>query len=253
MKRKPRLMHNSQLTRNAWLTAARTLIIGHRGASTALPENTLAAFFLAVEQGADGLEIDVRLSKDGRPVLVHDSTLQRLSGNPCKVCDLTVNELKQEDLGEGQTVALLEELFDLLGDATLYNIEVKEFGLRDQGFIDRVAEEVAAFGLQSQTLISSFNPQVVHRARRRFASLVPVALIRGPGVYRHTNRFINTGVENPHYSLVDEQYMARAAKRGQHTFAWTVDDIIEARRLAVLGVQGIITNEPARLRKELAL
>lgn len=237
---------------NDWLNAPRTLIIGHRGASAAMPENSLAAFSLAVEQGADGIETDVRLSKDGRPVLVHDATLQRLSGNPSKVCDLTVNELKQEDLGQGQTVVLLEDLFELLGDGTLYNLELKEFGLRDQGLVDRVAEEVAAFDLQSQTLISSFNPLVVRRARRRFPDNVPVALIRGPGIYRHTRWTVDTGVENPHYSLVDEAYMADAARDGRYTFVWTVDEISEARRLTALGVNGIITNEPARLREQLA-
>lgn len=238
---------------NAWLTAARTLIIGHRGASASLPENTLAAFALAVDQGADGVETDVRQSKDGRLVLVHGSTLQKLSGNPRKVCDLTASELKQEDLGEGQTVALLEELFELLDDSTLYNLELKDFGLSDQGLVDRVAEEVMAFNLQSQTLISSFNPLVVRRARRRFPPILPVALIRGPGVFRHIKWAVNAEVENPHYSLVNEEYMARAARDGRHTFVWTVDDIDEASRLASLGVRGIITNEPARLHQQLAL
>ena len=238
---------------NGWLNAPRTLIIGHRGASAVMPENSLAAFTLAVEQGADGIETDVRLSKDGRPVLVHDASLQRLSGNPGKVCDLTVDELKRIEIGQGQTVASLEDLFNLLGSGVLYNLELKEFGLRDQGLIDRVAEEILTFGLQSQVLISSFNPLVVRRARRRFQPLVPVALIRGPGVYRHTRWTVDTGVENPHFSLVDETYMARAARFGCYTFVWTVDDIVEARRLVALGVNGIITNVPDQLREQLAI
>lgn len=241
------------MKRNGWFNAPGTLIIGHRGASVAMPENSLAAFGLAVEQGADGIETDVRLSKDGRPVLVHDATLQRLNGNPSKVCDLTVAELKREDIGQGQTVALLGDLFELFGDATLYNLELKDFGLRDQGLVDRVAEEVAAYGLQSQTLISSFNPILVRRAQHRFPAQVPVALIRGPGVYRHTRWVVDTGVENPHFSLVDEAYMASATKVGRHIFVWTVDDVNEARRLCDLGVNGIITNEPSRLQEQLAL
>ena len=152
-------------------------------------------------------------------------TLQRLSGNPAKYAISLSTNCKQEELGQGQTVALLEELFDLLGGEVLYNIELKEFGLRDQGLVDRVAEVVSAYSLQAQTLISSFNPLVVRRAQRRFSQLVPVALIRGPGVYRHTRWVVNTGVENPHYSLVDEAYMASAARLGRLTFAWTVDDI----------------------------
>jgi glycerophosphoryl diester phosphodiesterase len=237
---------------SGWFNAPRTLIIGHRGASTAMPENCLAAFSLAVQQGADGIETDVRFSKDGRLVLFHDATLERLSGNPTKICDLTVDELKQEDIGQGQTVALLDELFDLLGDETLYNIELKDFGLRDQGLVDRVFEAVSAYGLESQVLISSFNPILVRRARRCFPASIPVALIRGPGVYRYTGWTVNTGVENPHYSLVDEVYMADAAAKGRHIFAWTVDDSVEAQRLVDLGVNGIISNEPAHLLEHLA-
>jgi glycerophosphoryl diester phosphodiesterase len=131
-------------------------------------------------------------------------------------------------------------------------LEAGFFGLRDQGLVDRVAKEISAFGLQSQVLISSFNPLVVRRARRRFPPTVAVALIRGPGVYRHTRWTVDTGVENPHYSLVDEAYMDRAARLGRYTFAWTVDDVAEARRLVALGVNGIITNVPDQMQEQLA-
>jgi glycerophosphoryl diester phosphodiesterase len=237
---------------NGWLSTPRTLIIGHRGASTTMPENSLGAFNLAIEQGADGVETDVRLSKDGRPVLFHDATLQRLNGNPSKICDLTVDELKQEDIGQGQTVALLDELFELLGNEILYNIELKDFGLRDQGLVDLVFEAVTAYGLESQVLISSFNPILVRRARGCFPLAVPIALIRGPGVYRHTGWTVDTGVENPHYSLVDRPYMTDVAASGRHIFTWTVDDVAEAERLVELGVHGIISNEPAYLLEHLA-
>ncbi len=240
------------MERNAWLTAGETLIIGHRGASMARPENTLAAFALAVEQGADGIELDVRLSKDGRLVLVHDDTLRRLSGNPRKVDELTAAELQQEDLGEGQTVALLEELLEMFGDGTLYNVEIKDSGLRDAGIVQRVAEQVEAFAVQSQTLISSFNPLVVRRALRRFSPRVAVALIRAPGILRHTNQIVQAAADNPHFSLVDEAYLARASAAGQRTFTWTVDDVEEARRLIALGVHGLITNRPGPLREQLA-
>jgi glycerophosphoryl diester phosphodiesterase len=241
----------NQMAHSHWLSAETTLIIGHRGASRALPENTLAAFVLAVEQGADGVELDVRLSKDGRAILMHDATLQRVSGNPAKVGDLTVKELKQVDLGEGQTIALLAELFELLGDATLYNIELKEFALRDQGLVSTVARLVDDFGLREEVLFSSFNPLVVRRARA--AADMPIALIRGPGVYRHTKWFVDTDVENPHYSLLDESYMARASRDGRAIFAWTVDDLAEAQRLVDLGVQGIITNVPDHLLENLRM
>ncbi len=238
---------------NAWLNSSQPLIIAHRGASSAMPENTLAAFALALDQGADGIELDVQLSKDGHLVLVHDTTLLRLTSNPRRVSELTVSELKAEDLGQGQAVALLEELFELLGDATLYNIELKDFAFRDQGLVDRVAETVTAFGLQTKTLISSFNPLAVHRARRLFAPETPVALLRAPGLWRYSCYLAAADADNPHFTLVDEAYMAWATRRGYHTFVWTVDDIVEARKCLALGVHGIITNDPAQMREQLAL
>ena len=245
--------HRIPIQANHWLSAAQPLIIAHRGASTLRPENTLAAFALAVEQGADGVELDVRLSKDGHPVLVHDATLLRISGNPQKVSQLTLGELQQEDCGHGQTVAHLSDLFELIGEATLYNIELKDFGWRDQGLTDRVAEVVEAYGLQSRTLISSFNPLLVERARKRFDALVAIALLRAPGISRYCYLLTDVNVDNPHYSLVDRGYMDWTARRGLYTFVWTVDDAVEGRRLLDLGVHGIITNEPARLRRQLGL
>jgi glycerophosphoryl diester phosphodiesterase len=238
---------------NAWLNASNPLIVAHRGASTLMPENSLAACSLACEQGADGIEVDVQLSKDGCPVLVHDAALADLTGNPREVKKMLAAELQQEDLGEGQTIARLEELFESLGDTTRYNIELKDFGWPDQDLIDRVAALVAQFGLEPLILISSFNPLVVRRAQSSFPDPVAVALLRAPGLMRFTNHLARTEVDNPHYSLVDETYAAWARSNRLHVFAWTVDDVDEAVRLLACGVNGIITNEPAKLGNQLAL
>lgn len=237
---------------NLWLTAREPLYIAHRGASTQLPENTTAACILAVDQGADGIEVDVQLSEDGQPVLFHDNTLARLTGNRRKVSQLTSRQLRQEQLSGGYPVAFLQELLQTLGASTLYNLELKDWGWRDRGLVDRVAQAVGRFKLERHTLISSFNPLLVRRALRRMPPPVAVALLRAPGLLQHTNRLVRTAIDNPHFSLVDAGYAAWAAQRGLRTFVWTIDDLDQARRVLDLGVHGLISNDPARLRAQLA-
>jgi glycerophosphoryl diester phosphodiesterase len=238
---------------NKWLNARRPLLIGHRGANLTLPENTLAAFAQAVEEGADGIELDVQLSADGEVAIIHDADLQRLTGNPLKVSQLSADELRRQALGHGQGVPMLPDLFELLGKTTLYNVELKSFGLNDHGLAEKVAGAVRAFGLQAFTLISSFNPLLVRRAQQIFEPETAVALLRAPGPAQYSKLLVRTTVDNPHFSLINEESIAAAVRQGRRTFAWTVDDPQTAQRLVDLGVDGIITNDPGGLRQALQM
>jgi len=237
---------------NNWTSAQSPLIIAHRGASADLPDNTLAAFALAADQGADGIELDVQFSADGQLVIFHDFTLERLTGIKKKVSDLTVAEFKDIDLGEGQTVPTLDELFEMMGPRILYNIELKDFGLRNSGLEMAVADRVESFGLDNLALISSFSPWSVRRARQVFNRSIPVALIRMRGIYKYGYWIANGEADHPHYSMVDEAYMTWARKRDYRIHVWTVDDPDEARRLVQLGIDGIITNKPQFIRQHLS-
>lgn len=235
--------------RNAWLAAPTPLIIGHRGASADAPENTLAAFALAVAQGADGVELDVQLSADGQPVIIHDGTIDRVTNGAGRVSALTLAQLQAYALRDGERIPTLAQLFALLGTQTLYNVELKDMSQRDRGLETAVAACVREFGLNERVLISSFNPFAVRRARRCFDPGVPLALIRQPGLQSQAYRLVRgTQADHPHHSLVDEAYMGWARARGYRVHVWTVDDPQIARRLVKLGVHGIITNAPRRLR-----
>ncbi|UCC50667.1 MAG: hypothetical protein JSV68_16350 [Anaerolineaceae bacterium] len=236
---------------NNWFLAEIPLVIAHRGASAELPDNTLAAFALAAEEGADGVELDVQFSADGQLVIYHDFTLEHFNGSKQKISDLTLAELKELDLGEGQTVPTLDELFEMMGPRFLYNIELKNMGWRDSGLETAVADRVESFALNNLALISSFNPWSVRRARRTFHRSVPVALLRMKGFFKYTSWLASGEAEHPHFSMVDEEYMIRAKKRDYRIHAWTVDDPKEARRLIQLGVHGIITNKPQFIRQHL--
>ncbi len=231
-----------------WHSAEIPLIIGHRGASAYAPENTLAAFAMALDMGADGVELDVQLSAEGDLIIFHDDTPQRLTGQTGRVTDMTLAQLKALDLGEGQTVPTLDELFEMLGPTLLYNIEIKDFRLRNYGIEDAIADRVMAHQLESRVLISSFNPFAVRRSLAAFPRRVPVALLREDGWRQHTRWLADADGDNPYHTLIDVDYMRWARQKKKLVTTWTVDDSAEAQRLAKLGVNGIITNKPDVIR-----
>jgi len=234
---------------NDWFHHERPLIIGHRGASSYAPENSLQAVALAAEQGADGVEFDVQLSADGHPVLMHDSTVDRTSNGRGRVSDLTLAQLKQLDLGDGQTVPTLDELFTTFGSQLLYNVEIKEWSLRGRGLETAVAQCIARHDLAAKVVISSFNPLVLRRLRPHLPTPAGLGMLRYRGLLQYSYLFAHSDADHPHYSMVHEAYMRWAKGRSQRVNVWTVDDPAEAQRLTRLGVQAIITNKPDIIRK----
>jgi len=236
----------------SWLTADRPLIIGHRGACADAPENTLVAFALALEQNADGIELDVQLSADGAPIIMHDATVDRTCDGVGRVTDMTLAELRQLTIDNDHPVPTLDDLFALLGRRTLYNVELKALGLDDGGLAETVARCVVAHDVADCVLVSSFSPFTVRSARQRFPAAVPVALLRERRSTRVFHSLLRTAADHPEHTLVDEALLAWARRKGLRVNVWTVNDVAEGRRLAGLGVHGIITNIPGVMRAALA-
>ncbi len=235
-----------------WQTTTPPLIIGHRGASVAAPENTLAAFALALEHGATAIELDVRLSADGWPVIIHDTTVDRVAPPATgRVNSLTVSELQQLDLGQEQTVPTLDDLFETLGAQPLYNIELKSLGAGDAGLEAAVADRITAHHLESRVLVSSFDPLSLRRMRHHLPGHVPLAFIHESSAARLLCRALSLRAIHPQAALVDAAYMAWARERDYLVNVWTVDDPDEMLRLAKLGVDGLITNRPDLARQTL--
>jgi glycerophosphoryl diester phosphodiesterase len=157
-----------------WFSTGLPLILGHRGASAHAPECTLAAFELALDQGADGIEFDVQLSADGWPVVIHDSHVNRTTNGDGPVAKLTLAQLRALDAGEGQKVPTLIEVFETFGARMLYNVEIKQSGWRSRGTEAIVADCIRTHGLEKHSIVSSFNPLSVRRARHH---LSPITLI----------------------------------------------------------------------------
>lgn len=238
-----------------WLTGPFPLIIGHRGASAEAPENTLAAFGLALEQGAAGVELDVRLSADGNVVVMHDATVARTTSGRGRVSQMSASELRALDAGMGQSVPTLDDVFEAFGSSMLYNVELKVGGLLDKGLESAVAERIEAYHLQNHVVVSSFDPLAVRRARRQLpATTMTGFLWMNGGIAPRLMRTLasNAEADHPYYPLVDEAYMVWARERHLRVHVWTVDDAQEARRLAALGVHALITNRPQEIATALA-
>lgn len=224
-------------------------IIAHRGASVHAPENTLAAFQLALEQGADGIELDVMLSKDGKLAVIHDDTVDRTTNGTGRVVDLTLEELQALNAGNQEKIPSLADVFDLVGGKFLINIELKNYSSLFDALPVKVAELVEVYKLMDSILISSFNPFNLPRFRRRLPG-VPLGLLTQPHQARRWIwRFFRYDALHPYLCDVDEGLVAELHTQGKQVNTWTCDEPDEIRRLAALGVDSIITNDPERTRK----
>ncbi|WP_297457905.1 glycerophosphodiester phosphodiesterase family protein [Thermococcus sp.] len=138
----------------------RVLVLGHRGYSSRYPENSLLAFKKAVEVGADGVELDVWLTKDGKVVVMHDETIDRTSDMSGRQKDMTLEDLKKADIGMGERIPTLDEVFEALPEKALTNIELKD--------VD-AAKEVARIVRENnpeRVMISSFEIEALHEYRK---------------------------------------------------------------------------------------
>lgn len=232
---------------NAWLApASRPWVIAHRGASAEAPENTLRAFRLGREQGADGIECDIHLSADHIPIILHDATLDRTTNAHGPARTLTAAQLQHVDAGQGECVPTLDQLFETLGRDCLYNLELKEYGWSDRGCAARVAERIQAHNLADQIVLSSFDPRSLYRARRLMPAGVVCALLHDARAV-YTTYLFHGQVVHPNHAAVTPRYMAWARRHGLRVHVWTVDEPALAQRLRADGVHAIITNYPARL------
>ncbi|MGD9030209.1 MAG: glycerophosphodiester phosphodiesterase family protein [Anaerolineae bacterium] len=239
----------------SFLNSRQTLNIAHRGASLAAPPNTLTAFEKAGELGADGIEFDVRLSGDGVPVVIHDATVDATTDGSGRVNRLTLAQLKELDAGSsfdptfaGERIPTLMEVLEAVGEQLLLNIELKSAAPLYGQLEPAVVDVIERWDLDERVLISSFNPVALRRIQR-IAPHLATGVIYSPATRPSLllNKLIAPrphAAVHPYHAMVDEHTMRRARRRRYHVHVWTVDDVVEMRRLVELGVDGIITNVP---------
>jgi len=228
----------------------RPLIIAHRGASAEAPENTLPAFRRGIESGADGVEFDVRLSKDGVPVVIHDPDLKRVAGH-----DLVIARATAQELAVYQVPSLTEVLQLFTGNASVIHIELKVDRRREvRPLVSAVGDIVVSSPLLRQIVISSFRLEAIAEVKRVFREIRTSALF-APSIVRVIERRRHmisiaraAGADgiSPHRSLITKKLVKTAADLGMPTTVWTCDKVKWLKRASDLGITAIITNDPSK-------
>ncbi len=226
------------------------LIFAHRGARQAAPENTLPAFELAAQMGADGIELDVQLSADGVPVVIHDPRLDRTSSGRGPVSSLPLDALRRLDAGAwfaaryaGVTIPTLEEVLTHFADRLLVNIELKIGG--GQALSAAVIQAIRRHGVRDRVLISSFSALCLRRVRRLDPE-VQIGFLYAPrtGPVWRAGLIGRYQALHPHHSMVSDRAVEAAHRRGLRVNTWTVNEPEPIRRLAGMDVDLIFTDVP---------
>lgn len=233
------------------------LVFGHRGASAYAPENTLEAFRLALEQGADGFELDVTLSADGVPVVIHDDRVDRTTNGHGLVSGLTLADLKRLDAGysdrfggqfAGARIPTLAEVFEACAAAPIINVELKHDRSPARQLAQKVVEVIHAYERSGRVLVSSFRFSSLARVKALDPEL-PVALLYmlprfGPRLAQCLAGRLPHEAHNPTSLGLSAGDIAWCHRHGLRVNVWTVDDESEMRRLIAEGVDGLIANRP---------
>ncbi|KIL42772.1 glycerophosphodiester phosphodiesterase [Jeotgalibacillus alimentarius] len=239
-----------------------TTFYAHRGASTMCPENTMAAFRQALREKADGIEVDVQLSKDGEAVVIHDETVDRTTNGTGAVKDMTVLELKQLDAGSwynqacaGETLPLLEEVLKWIGRTELkLNIELKTDREPYPGIEQVVIDAVRRHELADRVVLSSFNLETLRRVRD-ISSSVSIAVLVWDNIDGIVKCARHLGADaihaRPGFMHTAESLRAEAA--GLPIRLYTVNEPEDLKGISLQFVDGVFTDSPARLRGKLGV
>ena len=250
------------------------LVVAHRGSSHALAEHTLGAYLRAIDEGADALECDVRLTRDGHLVCVHDRTVDRVSDGTGVVSEFDLDDLRGFDFGSWHEappgtyieerdsteapVLTLERLLEVLTEAgrdVRLLIETKHptryAGLVEQQLVrmlDKFGLATPADRFRSPVTVMSFSPVALRRVRLLAPALPTVSLWwrRVPPLRRDGTLSSSADIAGPGIDLLraDPGYVARAHARGHPVYVWTCDSAAEIDLALSLGVDAVITNRP---------
>ncbi|WP_020401917.1 glycerophosphodiester phosphodiesterase [Gracilimonas tropica] len=237
-------------------------VIAHRGASAYYPENTMSAFKAALEMGAEMIEADVSLSKDGVPVVIHDEELRRTTNGSGLVSDHTVEELKRLDAGAwfgqahaGEQIPTLEELLTLATGKIALNIEIKPEAVGKTpfgGIEEKVVSLVEQYGMRDYVLYSSF----AYKAIKHFHEInvdIPVALLydKKQSSGRRLTQLVadyDADAFNCSYWQYSKKWAEEAKEAQIPIFVYTVNDERKMRKVIQRGASGIFTDKPDVLK-----
>ena len=231
------------------------VIFAHRGASAHAPENTLAAFELALTQQADAIELDVKLSADEQVVVIHDPTVDRTTNGKGRVQDLALAELKRLDCGSffsgnyaAEKIPTLEEVFESVGKRIFINIELTNYKTPRDNLSEVVCMIVKKHQMQKRIIFSSFHASNLSKARSYLPD-VPRGLLAMDGLHGVWARsfgftFGKYDALHPNLKDITQQEINRVHRLKRRVHVWTVNKEQDMRRLFNWGVDGIFTDDP---------
>jgi glycerophosphoryl diester phosphodiesterase len=230
------------------------LNVGHRGASGLAPENTMSAFRKALELGVDMIELDVRITKDKRFVVIHDPTTKRTGTRNRKISRTTWQDLCTIDVGrrfskdfKNERIPLLRDVIALVGNRALVNIELKG---RFYGYEEKLLQLIVHGGIHKSVILASRNKRLLTRLRMLDEDVRLSYIINKP-----QRRYVQFGRKLGLYSfqvywkLVTKRFVRNCHQHKCKVFVWTVNPITLMEKMARCGVDGIITNYPNRLNE----
>jgi glycerophosphoryl diester phosphodiesterase len=240
------------------------IIFAHRGASAHAPENTLAAFELAVDQGADAIELDVKLTADGQVIVIHDPTVDRTTSAHGRVKDMTLADFRALEAGsylsekfKNEKIPTLEEVFEAVGQKTFINVELTNYNAPRDHLVESVCMLVKRFSLQNRVLFSSFIASNLSKSRSYLPD-VPTGLLALGGIlgaWQRSFGFAFGKYDALHPSLPDatQQQIYFVHRLNRRVHVWTVNKEEDMRRLFKWGVDAIFTDDPqlaVKVRRE---
>ncbi len=224
---------------------SKTLILAHRGANRFALENTIPAFQKAIELGCDGVEFDVRLTRDNRVVVFHDEDLKRIFKIDEYVRDISYENLKR--ITEGK-IPLLSDVLSIVKDMKLINIELKIDGKFSGILEELVLKIVDSFKIYEKVLFSSFNPVSIGIIKQLKKDARIGFLFDQNAFYKEIGSviasFLKSESVNPEYKILNDFMMLHYKEWNLKVYTWTVDKKEEIKEMMRLGVDGIITNRP---------
>jgi glycerophosphoryl diester phosphodiesterase len=236
-------------------------VIAHRGASAHAPENTLAAFELALKQGADAIEMDVDLCQDGHLIVIHDRSVNRTTEGSGFVRDMPLSALKELDAGshfdiafKGEPIPTLDEVFELLGKRVVINLELKQPAVPVEKLTEKVAISILRHSLIGSVIVSSFYPAIL-RSLRKILPDVALALLTLHGIKGALLRSWFGEIIAPHQAIhpdfrdVTPGFVKWIRNTGRRLNAYTVNTPDDMVWLINLGIDGIITDDPLMAKR----
>lgn len=217
-------------------------IYAHRGASAEFPENTIPAFARAVELGAYGIELDVQLSRDGVPVVIHDDSVDRTTNGSGLVADLDLAELQKLDAGDGAKIPTLAAVLDLTQEHLHVDIEVKAAEAADAVLSETANRADLRFA------VSSFDHDVLRHARQisKEIELWPLTVAVSDDVLETANE-LGSPLIAPSDRFMNREIIEHIRDNGFGCWVWTVNHPTRAEALIAFGVVGLCTDDPAAL------